>query len=69
MDAATLVGFWLPITFVYPAERIVAAIILAVAVIAISEAVIQTGLELPTSPWEARQTRELTQEEIEQTQS
>ncbi|MHA1926453.1 MAG: hypothetical protein ACXABV_15220 [Candidatus Thorarchaeota archaeon] len=69
MDAATLVGFWLPITFVYPAERIVAAIILAVAVIAISEAVVQTGLELPTSPWEARQTRELTPAEIDDAQN
>lgn len=67
-DAATLVGFWLPITFVYPVERLVAAIILAVAMIAIGEAVVQTGLELPTSPWEVTEQKELTPEEIDESQ-
>jgi len=65
MDAATLVGFWLPITFVYPLERLLATVILAVIVIAASEAIVQTGLELPISPWENREALELTPEEVE----
>jgi len=64
-DPATLVAAWIPITFVYPVERLVASIILAVVVIAVGEATVQTGLELPTSPWESREPKELTQEEIE----
>ena len=65
MDVPTLVGFWLPITFVYPVERIVAALILGLLVIATSEAIIQTGLELPVSPWESREPLELSPEEVE----
>ena len=67
MDVPTLVGFWLPITFVYPVERIVAAIILGVVVIATSEAIVQTGLELPVSPWESREPLELSPDEVENT--
>jgi hypothetical protein len=65
MDVTTLVGFWLPITFVYPVERIVATIILGTIVIALGEAIVQTGFELPVSPWESREQLELTQEEVE----
>ena len=65
MDASTLVGYWLPITFVYPVERIVAAIILSIIVIAAGEAIVQTGFELPVSPWESKEQLELTQEEVE----
>lgn len=65
MDVPTLVGFWLPITFVYPVERIVATIILGIIVIAASEAIVQTGLELPVSPWERKEQLELTPDEVE----
>jgi hypothetical protein len=65
MDVPTLVGFWLPITFVYPIERIVASFILAIIVIAASEAIVQTGLELPISPWESRESLELSPDEVE----
>jgi len=65
MDASTLVGFWLPITFVYPIERLVAAIILAIVVIAASEAIVQTGFELPVSPWESSKPLELSLDEVE----
>ena len=65
MDVPTLVGFWLPITFVYPIERVVASIILAAVVIAASEAIVQTGLELPVSPWESIEPLELSHEEVE----
>jgi hypothetical protein len=65
MDVPTLIGIWVPITFVYPVERIVATIILAVIVIAASEAIVQTGLELPVSPWEREEQLELSHEEIE----
>ena len=64
-DVSTLVGFWLPITFVYPIERLVASIILAVVVVAASEAIVQTGLELPVSPWESREPLELSPDEVE----
>lgn len=65
MDIPTLVGFWLPITFVYPVERIVATIILGIIVIASGEAIVQTGLELPVSPWESREQLELSPDEVE----
>lgn len=65
MDVPTLVGFWLPITFVYPIERFVAAIILAIVLIAASEAIVQTGFELPISPWESSKTLELFPDEVE----
>ncbi|TFH08473.1 MAG: hypothetical protein E4H14_06400 [Candidatus Thorarchaeota archaeon] len=64
-DAPTLAAMWLPITFVYPLERLVATIALAVIVIAASEAIVQTGLELPISPWDSRESLELTPEEVE----
>lgn len=64
-DAPTLVGFWLPITFVYPFERILATIVLALIVIAAGEAIVQTGLELPTTPWENKEQLELSSDEIE----
>jgi hypothetical protein len=64
-DATTLVAWWLPITFVYPVERLVAAVILTVAMIGVGEAIVQTGLELPTTPWDGGEQRELTPEEIE----
>ena len=65
MDVPTLVGFWLPITFVYPIERLVASLILALVVIAAGEAIVQSGLELPTTPWESRETKELSAQEID----
>ena len=65
MDVPTLVGFWLPITFVYPVERLVAAVILTIVLIASSEAIVQTGLELPVSSWESREPLELTPDEVE----
>jgi len=65
IDAATLLTWWLPITFVYPFERIVATIILGIVVIAVGEAIVQTGFELPVSPWESREQLELKPEEIE----
>ena len=65
MDVPTLVGFWLPITFVYPIERIVAAVILGIVVIAVGEAIVQTGFELPVSPWESKEQLELSVEEVE----
>ncbi|MFW9890544.1 MAG: hypothetical protein ACFFER_20410 [Candidatus Thorarchaeota archaeon] len=65
VDAATLVTGFVSLAVVYPAERIVAAIVLAAAMIAIEEAIVQTGLELPTSPWDRVEQRELTREEIE----
>ncbi|MHA1963044.1 MAG: hypothetical protein ACXACG_16370 [Candidatus Thorarchaeota archaeon] len=65
MDAPTLVGYWLPITFVYPIERLVAAVILALVVIAASEAIVETGFELPVSPWESREPLELSPDEVE----
>jgi hypothetical protein len=64
-DVPTLVGWWIPITFVYPIERLLATAIMAVIVIAASEAIVQTGLELPVSPWEDREQLELTPEEVE----
>ncbi|MCK5389925.1 MAG: hypothetical protein KAJ36_05515, partial [Candidatus Thorarchaeota archaeon] len=65
MDAPTLVGFWLPITFVYPVERLLATVILSLIVIAAEEAIVQTGLELPLSPWDTREQLEITPEEVE----
>ena len=65
VPAATLVPVFVSLAVVYPAERIVAAIVLTVAMIAIEEAIVQTGLELPTSPWDRVEQRELTHEEIE----
>ena len=65
MDAPTLVGFWLPITFVYPVERLLATVILSIIVIAAEEAIVQTGLELPLSPWDTREQLEITPEEVE----
>jgi hypothetical protein len=64
-DAPTLVGFWLPITFVYPFERILATIVLALIIVATGEAIVQTGLELPTTPWENKEQLELSSDEIE----
>ncbi|MFQ5832173.1 MAG: hypothetical protein ACE5H4_05705 [Candidatus Thorarchaeota archaeon] len=64
-DPVGLVDIWLAITFVYPVERLVASIILAVVVIAVGEAIRQTNLELPITPWESVEARELTPEEIE----
>jgi len=65
MDVPTLVGFWLPITFVYPVERLLATVILAVIVITASEAIVQAGLELPVSPWESKEQLELSPDEVE----
>jgi hypothetical protein len=65
MDVPTLVGFWLPIAFVYPLERLLATAILTVIVIAVGEAILQTGLELPVSPWDGREQLELTSDEVE----
>ena len=65
-DAATLLTWWLPITFVYPVERLLATLILGIIVIAAGEAIVQTGFELPTTPWEKRETLELSSEEIEE---
>ncbi|MHA2228520.1 MAG: hypothetical protein ACXADL_05060 [Candidatus Thorarchaeota archaeon] len=65
IDAATLTVWWLPITFVYPVERLVASVILAFVVIAAGKAIVQAGLELPTSPWEGKEPLELTQDEID----
>ena len=65
MDVPTLVGFWLPITFVYPLERLLAAGILALIVILTSEAIVQAGLELPVSPWDSKEHLELTPDEVE----
>jgi hypothetical protein len=64
-DAATLLTWWLPITFVYPLERIVATLILGIIVIAAGEAIVQTGFELPVSPWESREQLELNPEEVD----
>lgn len=64
-DAATLLTWWLPITFVYPVERLLATLFLGVVVIAAGEAIVQTGFELPTTPWDDRETLELTPEEVE----
>ncbi len=65
MDAPAMLVGWIPITFVYPVERLLATIILAIIVIAASEAIVQTGLELPISPWESREPLELTPDEID----
>ncbi len=65
MDVSTLVGFWLPITFVYPVERLLATMVLAAIVIASGEAIVQTGLELPVAPWDSREQLELTLDEVE----
>ncbi|MFW9794756.1 MAG: hypothetical protein ACFFEE_10665 [Candidatus Thorarchaeota archaeon] len=65
MDAPTMLVGWMAITFVYPVERILATVILAVVVIAASEAIVQTGLELPVSPWDRREQLELSPEELE----
>jgi len=65
IDVPTLVGWWIPITFVYPFERLLATVILSVIVIAAGEAIVQTGLELPVSPGESREQLELTPDEIE----
>jgi hypothetical protein len=65
MDAPTLVGFWLPITFVYPLERLLATVILGLIVITAGEAIVQTGLELPSSPWDKKEQLELTPEDVE----
>ena len=64
-DVPTLVGWWIPITFVYPVERLLATVVLAIIVIAAGEAIVQTGLELPVSPWESKEHLELSEEEIE----
>ena len=64
-DVPTLVGWWTPITFVYPIERLLATVILTVIVIAAGEAIVQTGFDLPISPWESREQLELSQEEVE----
>jgi hypothetical protein len=63
-DVPTLVGYWIPITFVYPVERLLATVILAIIVIAAGEAIVQTGLDLPVSPWESREQLELSPEEV-----
>ncbi|MHA1135544.1 MAG: hypothetical protein ACTSSE_03580 [Candidatus Thorarchaeota archaeon] len=64
-DAATLLTWWMPITFVYPVERLVATLVLGILVIAAGEAIVQTGFELPTTPWDDKETLELTHEEVE----
>ena len=68
-DVPTLVGWWVPITFVYPVERLLATVILAAIVMAAGEAIVQTGFDLPVSPWESREQFELTPEEVEQIES
>ena len=65
-DAATLLTWWTPITFVYPVERLIATLFLGFVVIATGEAIVQTGFELPTTPWDRRETLELSPEEIEE---
>jgi hypothetical protein len=64
-DAATLLTWWLPITFVYPIERLLATFFLWAVLIAAGEAIAQTGFELPTTPWDSREQIELTEEEVE----
>ena len=64
-DVPTLVGIWLSITFVYPVERLLATAVLTSVVIAAGEAIVQTGLELPVSPWDSREQLELTLDEVE----
>ncbi len=64
-DVSTLVGIWLPITFVYPLERLLATVVLAVIVIAVGEAITQTGLELPGAPWDSQEQLELAPDEVE----
>jgi hypothetical protein len=65
MDAPTMLAGWLAFAFVYPVERLLATIILTLITIAASEAIVQTGLELPVAPWESRESLELTPEEVE----
>lgn len=65
VDAATLATWWIPITFVYPIERLIATIALGSIVFAAGEAIVQTGFELPVSPWDSREPLELTPEEVE----
>ena len=65
MDVPTLVGIWLSIIFVYPVERIIATFVLTIILIAVSEAIVQTGFELPVSPWESSEQLELSAEEID----
>lgn len=64
-DVPTLVGWWVPITFVYPVERLLATVILAFIVMAAGEAIVQAGLELPVTPWESRESFELSPDEVE----
>jgi hypothetical protein len=46
-------------------ERLLATVILAFIVMAAGEAIVQAGLELPVTPWESRESFELSPDEVE----
>ncbi len=61
-----LVIIFQSMAFVYPFERIIASIIVAVAIFAVGNTLAATYFDLPSSPISKREMRELTPEEIDQ---
>lgn len=65
LGADMVAGFFVVVTFVYPIERLLASVILAVIVFALGSTLAETYFDLPTRPWEDTGIPELPEEEIE----
>jgi hypothetical protein len=65
LEADTVAGFFVVVTFVYPIERLLASIFLTIIIFALGSTLAKTYFDLPTKPWEDMGIRELPEEEIE----
>jgi hypothetical protein len=65
LEADMVAGFYVVITYVYPIERLVASIILAIVAFALGSTLAKTYFDLPTKPWEDTGIPELPEKEID----
>jgi hypothetical protein len=63
-DAATVAGWYTFIIFIYPVERLLASIVAAFVIFALSMTLAKSHLPLPTQPW-GEGVLELSEEEID----
>ena len=64
LEADMVAGFYDVVTLVYPVERLIALIILAIVTFALDSNLAETYFDLPTTPWKKAGIRELPEEEI-----